>query len=120
MAAKKQKPDCPYCGAPMRPAVMVCDRCEVEIRSRFVVTQFQRFSSEDLQFLERYLLAGFSIKALAEESGLGYVAIRNRLDRIIEFYRRIHEREEAKRSILEKVEQGEISAQAAAEEIENL
>ena len=85
MEPKRKSRDCPYCGAPMRPVVMVCDRCEVEIRGRFRVTQFSRLSSEDLEFLQGYLLAGFSIKALAERSGLGYVAIRNRLDRIIAF-----------------------------------
>jgi hypothetical protein len=104
----------------MRPAVMVCDRCEVEVRGQFHVTEFSRLSSEDLAFLERYLLAGFSIKSLAEESGLGYVAIRNRLDRIIESYRRLHKNEESKRAILESLERGEISAEAAAEAIERL
>ncbi len=99
---------------------MVCDRCEVEIRGRFRVTQFPRLSGEDQVFLERYLLAGFSIKALAESCGLGYVAIRGRLDRIIESYRRLHEGEEAKHAILERLEAGELSAEAAAEAIERL
>ena len=36
----------------------------------FRQTQFARMSAEDAQFLESYLLAGFSIKALAEQSGL--------------------------------------------------
>jgi len=99
---------------------MICERCEVEIRGRFRVTKFDHLPSEDLQFLERYLLAGFSIKALAEESGLGYVAIRNRLDRVIDSYRRFHQSEDAKRAILEKLERGEISAKAAAEAIERL
>ena len=78
--------NCPYCQSTMRPAVMACDHCNVEIRGQFRQTQFARLPDEDLEFLERYLLAGFSIKALAEESGLGYVAIRNRLDRLIETY----------------------------------
>lgn len=99
---------------------MACDRCGIEIRGRFRQTQFSRLSSDDLEFLERYLLAGFSIKGLAEESGLGYVAIRNRLDRFIASYRRLYEGEEAKRAILERLERGEISAEAAAEEIERL
>jgi len=120
MEMQRKNPECPYCGASMRPVVMVCDRCEVEIRGRFRVTQFSRLSSEDLEFLERYLLAGFSIKALAEGSGLGYVAIRNRLDRTIESYRRLHQGEEAKCAILERLESGEIPAEAAAAAIERL
>jgi hypothetical protein len=104
----------------MRPVVLACERCEVEIRGRFRQTQFSRLSGEDQEFLERYLLAEFSIKALAEESGLGYVAIRNRLDHIIESYRKLHRNEDAKRAILERLERGEISPAAAAEAIERL
>jgi hypothetical protein len=104
----------------MRPVAMTCDRCGVEIRGQFRETPFSRLSSENLEFLERYLLAGFSIKALAEESGLGYVAIRNRLDRLIESYRNLRNNEEAKRGILEQLEKGDISAKEAAEAMERL
>ena len=120
MASPRKKPDCPYCGAPMRPVAMACERCEIEVRGRFSQTQFSRMSGEDLEFLERYLQAGFSIKALAQESGLGYVAIRNRLDRLIESYRKLHGNEEEKRAILARLEQGKITAQEAAEAIERL
>lgn len=120
MTPTPRKPDCPYCGASMRPVAMTCDRCGVEIRGQFRETPFSRLSSENLEFLERYLLAGFSIKALAEESGLGYVAIRNRLDRLIESYRNLRNNEEAKRGILEQLEKGDISAKEAAEAMERL
>ena len=33
-------------------------------------------TADDLAFLERYLMAGFSIKAMAEQNGMGYTAIR--------------------------------------------
>ena len=99
---------------------MACDQCEIEVRGRFRQTQFQRLSSDDLHFLERYLLAQFSIKALAEESGMGYTAIRNRLDRIIKSYRGHWGKEEEKRLILERLEQGELSADEAARAIEQL
>ncbi len=120
MEPTRKKLECPYCGGSMRTVAMYCDQCEMEIRGRFRLTQFSRMPSEDLEFLERYLLAGFSIKALAEESGLGYVAIRNRLDHIIESYQKLHKNEEAKRAILNKLERGEISAEAAAKAMERL
>ncbi len=104
----------------MYPVVMTCQRCDVEIRGQFRQTQLSRLPSEDLEFLGRYLLAGFSIKAVAEESGLGYVAIRNRLDRAIESYRKLHSNEEVKRAILERLEKGEISPHEAAKAIERI
>lgn len=120
MSATKRGPDCPYCGAVMRPVVMACERCEVEVRGRFRQTQFSRLPPEDLEFLERYLLAEFSIKALAEKSGLGYVAIRSRLDRVLETYRQLHSKEETKRAILDRLETGEITPTEAAEFLEGL
>jgi hypothetical protein len=75
---------CPYCQAALRPVAMECPVCSVEIRGRFRQTLFQMLTAEEQDLLEKYLLAGFSIKALAEETGMGYVAIRNRLDRLIE------------------------------------
>ena len=104
----------------MRPVAMQCDRCEVQIQGRFRQTPFTRLPVEDLEFLERYLLSGFSIKALAERTGLGYVAIRNRLDRIIGLYNDLHQNQSAKLAILERLENGELSPEAAAEAMERL
>ena len=104
----------------MRPVVMACDACGVEVRGKFRQTHFVQMSGDDLAFLEKYLLAGFSIKALAEETGLGYVAIRNRLDRLIESYQRLHHNEHAKKAILDRLEKGELSPGEAAEAMERL
>ncbi|WP_339735217.1 DUF2089 family protein [uncultured Gimesia sp.] len=120
MELTRIKTECPYCNAVMRPVVAACDRCDVEIRGHFRTTQFSHLPSEDLEFLERYLLAGFSIKTLAEGSGLGYVAIRNRLDRIIKSYRCHLEDEEEKFAILKKLENGEMTSEEAAKAIERL
>jgi hypothetical protein len=120
MKSTTKTSDCPYCRSPMEPVAMRCGSCGVEIRGRFAQTQFGSLPGEDLRFLEKYLLAEFSIKALAEKSGMGYTAIRSRLDRIIATYRSHWNREEEKLAILERVEKGEITAGEAAEAIGNL
>lgn len=38
---------------------------------------------EDWQFLKRFLFASGSLKALADEYGISYPTVRNRLDRLI-------------------------------------
>jgi hypothetical protein len=40
-------------------------------------------NEEDLHFLRHFLLASGSLKALAEEYGISYPTVRNRLDRLI-------------------------------------
>lgn len=112
--------ECPYCREPMLPVAMRCPKCAVEIRGRFRATHFTRLSEEELAFLERYLLAGFSIKALAEESGMGYAAIRSRLDRLISRYQRQKEVEEEKLRILGGIERGDISPDEAIRALEAL
>lgn len=118
MSYLRPRADCPYCGVAMRTAVMECDHCKVEVRGQFRETQFQRLSNDDLAFLEKYLLAQFSIKALAETTGMGYTAIRSRLDRIIETYDRLHRIEQERNAVLERLRHGKITAEEAAREIE--
>lgn len=120
MASRRKHRDCPYCGLGMRPAVMRCDACQVEVSASFQETQFDRLSGDDLQFLEEYLLAGFSIKALEAESGKGYAAIRNRLDKIIAEYRQLKSNNQAQQAILAAIESGEMSASEAAKAMEQL
>ena len=106
---------CPYCKTVMRPTVMKCDLCNVEVQGSFRQPVFQMMSSDDLDFLAKYMLAGFNIKALEHETGLGYAAIRTRLDRMIEHYTWLREAEEEKRHILARVASNEITASVATE-----
>ena len=99
---------------------MECPACGVEIGGRFRESLFQLLSDEEQQFLEQYLLAEFSIKTLAERSGMGYAAIRTRLDRLIANYRSLRENEDARKRILGQVASGELSAAKAADRIRNL
>ncbi|MHC4436413.1 MAG: hypothetical protein ACYS3S_03555 [Planctomycetota bacterium] len=62
----------------MQTAAMSCTACGVKIEGNFSETFFNRLSPEDQEFLEQYLLAGFSIKTLeqvgqahSELSGIG-------------------------------------------------
>ncbi|MCP4642777.1 MAG: DUF2089 domain-containing protein [bacterium] len=111
---------CPYCEAAMRPAVMDCPSCGVEVRGRFKRTMFELLNPDEREFLEEYLLAGFNIKALARGSGMGYTAIRNRLDKVIDHYREIRSRDAAKKAVLDRVAEGEVTAEEAAAIINDL
>ena len=104
----------------MQTVVMQCDLCGVEIRGKFRATQFEKLSSEDQAFLEGYLLAGFSIKALAEQSSMGYTAIRSRLDRLIEDYHRLKTSEDTRLRILDGIEKGEMTPEEAVRAMEDL
>ncbi len=111
---------CPCCGLPMRTAAMACLTCEVKIEGDFSETLFDRLTSEDQKFLEQYLLSGFSIKTLEQNSSLGYAAIRSRLDKLIVNYKVLAKMDGQKKAILEKLRANEISVTEAKNMLEKL
>ncbi len=111
---------CPSCGLPMQTAAMSCAPCGVKIEGNFSETFFDRLAPEDQKFLERYLLAGFSIKTLERSSSLGYAAIRSRLDRLIANYKALKKMDAQKKAVLEKLRADEITVAEAKEKLETL
>jgi hypothetical protein len=120
MKRKMLSTSCPSCSLPMQTAAMSCIACGVKIEGNFSETFFNRLSPEDQEFLEQYLLAGFSIKTLEQNSTLGYAAIRSRLDRLISNYKALAKMDAQKKAILEKLRADEISVAEAKEKLEKL
>ena len=97
----------------MQTAAMECVICEVKIEAAFTQSVLSKLGSEDQQFLEEYLLAGFSIKTLEEKGLHGYAAIRSRLDRLIDNFKELQKKDVQKIKILEKLKAGEITVAEA-------
>ena len=104
----------------MQTAAMACASCEVRIEGNFGETFFSRLSPADQKFLQQYLLAGFSIKTLEQNSSLGYAAIRSRLDKVIADYKRLTKMDAQKKAVLEQLRANEISVAEAKEKLEIL
>jgi len=104
----------------MQTAAMACAACGVKIEGNFSQTFFDRLTTEDQEFLEQYLLAGFSIKTLEQRSSLGYAAIRSRLDKLIANYKAVKKMDAQKRAVLEQLRTDEISVAEAKEKLEKL
>ena len=120
MRRKMLSTSCPSCSLPMQTAAMSCTVCGVKIEGNFSETFFNRLTPEDQKFLERYLLAGFSIKTLEQSSSLGYAAIRSRLDRLITNYKELAKMDAQKKAVLEQLRNDEISVTEAKEKLEKL
>lgn len=120
MAKRLLSTSCPSCGLPMRTAAMVCPICDVKIEGHFSETFFSKLPAEDQRFLEQYLLAGFSIKALEQNSSLGYAAIRSRLDKLIADYEELKKLDAQKKAILEQLRRDEIDVTEAKQKLEEL
>jgi hypothetical protein len=104
----------------MQTAAMACTACGVKIEGQFRRSFFDQLSPDDQEFLEQYLLAGFSIKALEQQSPLGYAAIRSRLDRLITGYEALRAMDAQKKAVLEQLRQDQITVTEAKEKLERL
>jgi hypothetical protein len=111
---------CPLCGLAMQTAAMKCVLCDVKVEGSFSQAAFDRLSPEDQEFLERYLLAGFSIKALEQNGPMGYAAIRSRLDRLIANYKALVKMDAQKKAVLEQLRAERITVAEARRKLEKL
>jgi len=104
----------------MQTAAMKCIPCQVKVEGQFPQTVFDRLSAEDQEFLEQYLLAGFSIKTLEQNSPMGYAAIRSRLDRLIANYETLIKKDAQKKAVLEQLRAEKITVAEAKRQLEAL
>lgn len=62
---------------------MSCSHCGVAVVANFPATRLGSLPVEHQRFIELFVLAGGSLKELAEQTGVSYPTVRSRLDRII-------------------------------------
>ena len=62
---------------------MSCSGCDVAIEGRFQASRLARLPLEHQRFVEMFVLAGGSLKEIAERAGVSYPTVRSRLDRVI-------------------------------------
>jgi hypothetical protein len=104
-------------------ARMNCAGCSVAIDGPFAMTRLGSLPVEHQRFIEMFVLAGGSLKELAEQTGVSYPTIRSRLDKVIESLReQIARTQHTKGSILDAVSPAKAAqaAEAAAQLIKGI
>ena len=74
---------CPYCHGPMAVTRMGCSACRVQIEAAFGSSRLGSLPVEHQRFIELFVLAGGSLKEIAEQTGVSYPTVRSRLDKVI-------------------------------------
>ena len=112
---------CPICGGELTVTRIACHDCNTTIEGRFIAGPFSQLSNEELEFLETFIRHEGKLSRMADEIGLSYPTLRNRLHDII---RRLGYEpgggeetpglsEEQRQHILEDLDKGVISAEKA-------
>lgn len=111
----KSSGKCPYCYGPMEVERLKCRECDVVVEGAFPVPRLLELTPEQLEFVEKFVIASGSLKEMAKEMGVSYPTVRSRLDRLIETLEgKITAEEQRRTDILDALESGKISADEAA------
>jgi hypothetical protein len=113
---------CPLCGGEIAVTRLYCRDCDTTLEGRFVGGPFSQLTPEQLKFVETFVRCEGKITRMEVEIGLSYPTIRNRLHEVIRAlgYEPGGEEpvapglsNEQRQAILEKLDQGLISAEEA-------
>ncbi|MCA9833810.1 MAG: DUF2089 domain-containing protein [Thermomicrobiales bacterium] len=113
--------DCPTCGDPLHVTRLECETCGTAIEGHFLLNSLSRLPGDSLNFLESFIRNKGVIKDIEVDLGISYPTVRARLDDVVNQLgfneqrklRPSQEREE-RRSILERLSNGTITAETAA------
>ncbi len=111
---------CPICHDTLQVAELYCANCDTTLSGRFDLGRFQSLTSEQLAFAEVFIRCEGKITRVESELGLSYPTVRNRLNDLIRalgYAVREEQRlsAEERRTILNRLAEGEISSEEAVE-----
>lgn len=97
---------------------MRCAACAVTLSGAFATPRLARLSGEQQRLIEQVILAGGNLKDVARASQISYPTFRKRLDAVVDDLRQLCRRDdELAQSLLDDVEAGRITPEAAARQI---
>ncbi len=115
--------NCPVCGDDMIITSLKCPSCETTISGKFKLDKFSRLKKEHLEFIEVFVKSRGNIKEVERELGISYPTVRNKLDEVIHALGHDIEQSpddemaEKRKEVLKRLENGDISAAEAVEEL---
>jgi hypothetical protein len=111
---------CPVCEGELKVTRLHCDTCDTSIEGRFDNGAFAGLDSEQLDFIETFVRVEGKMNRMADEMGISYPTLRNRLHEIIRALgyepgkdESVDIPDEMRRTVLEDLDSGNISAEEA-------
>jgi hypothetical protein len=112
---------CPSCEGELAAVRLSCGSCGTSLEGKFEIPPLLQLSSDDLAFVTAFVRSSGSLKAMAQLLGASYPTVRNRLDEILKKLEAIENGIDKKRhAILDALENGELTAEAAAEQLKKV
>jgi hypothetical protein len=115
MAEKKLIAKCPVCEGELFISELSCRKCDTKIKGEFEIPPFSRLDEQEREFLMIFLRSRGSLRDVQRELALSYPTVRNRLDALLAKMGILTSSasQEEINDVLDKLEQGELSAEDA-------
>jgi len=81
---KRTPSQCPSCNHELAVTALGCLSCNTVVSGHYRLPPLLRLGPDDQEFVEAFVLASGSLKAMASALGVSYPTVRNRLNAIIE------------------------------------
>ena len=106
---------CPVCENTLTVSKLTCNHCHTTIENEFSLSKFNALSTEQLQFIETFIVCRGNIKEVEKELGISYPTVRGKLSDIIEALGHKPDVKQVpnERKIVEMLERGEITPEEA-------
>jgi hypothetical protein len=111
---------CPSCSSPLSVARLRCTACDIHLEGDFQLPALVKLPEDDLAFVQEFVLASGSLKAMAQIRNLSYPTVRNRLDEIIAKLRLTPDVSDRRREILDAIASGKLSVKEAVNKLKEL
>ena len=114
---------CPVCQSRMEITQLSCTNCETVVVGRFEPNRFSKLPQESLDFLEAFVRNRGNVKEMERDLGISYWVIRRKIDELItelglEAKPHPETARTSRREILERLKNGEITAEEAGKLLE--
>lgn len=116
---------CPVCGGAYEITRCTCSKCGSELGGHFSGCDFCQLDNEEARFVLTFLKCRGSIKEMEKELGISYPTVKSRLEAVItklglKTTASSDEIKQDRLAIIERLNQGEINADQAAELLKSL
>ena len=81
---KRTPSQCPSCDSELAVTRLTCLNCQTEVTGHYRLPPLLRLDLDDQAFVEAFVVASGSLKAMAGQLGVSYPTVRNRLNHIID------------------------------------
>jgi len=115
----KRLKHCPVCDSNMEIVEYHCPKCDISIKGRFGIGDLASLSVAQQEFVKVFVCSGGNIKEVEKVLGISYPTVKNRLNEISRVLCRKSKggTDSDPVEILDKLEKGELSVEAAIKEI---